>query len=172
MKELAKAMGMALRGREAQNALAAFRAQMRRWRLVMPPVTPLVLDFGLGDFRKTGLIECWIANEKEAGYCGKYLFVFDGQTCPEHKHRQKHETFFVVRGAVNMLYGGRLLKMKKGDVLAVPQGRYHSFSGAGAALLLELSTPCEVSDNHFRNSAIPIGSNFRGGSVHGKANRE
>ena len=38
------------------------------------------------EFDRVGLIEFWIANEKEAGYCGKYLFAFDGQQCPAHSH--------------------------------------------------------------------------------------
>jgi hypothetical protein len=33
----------------------------------MPPVDPLVLDFGLGDFYRTGLIEHWVANATSAG---------------------------------------------------------------------------------------------------------
>ncbi len=60
----------------------------------MPPHEPLVSDFGLGDFYETGLIEYWVANEIQAGYCGKLLFVFGGQTCPMHWHKRKHETFF------------------------------------------------------------------------------
>jgi len=90
-------------------------------------------------------------------YCGKYLFVFDGQTCPEHGHRRKHETFFVVKGKVRMRCGGRAKVMTEGDVLPVPPGRKHSFTGIGPALLLELSMPCEIADNSFSNPRIPIG---------------
>jgi mannose-6-phosphate isomerase-like protein (cupin superfamily) len=117
----------------------------------------LVLDFGLGDFAKTGLIEYWIANEVEAGYCAKYLFVFDGQTCPMHHHRGKMETFFVVKGTVRMSFDGREFEMSPGEVLPVPQGRPHSFTGAGPALLLEVSTPCLIDDNFFADPAIAIG---------------
>ena len=62
-----------------KKALVAFQEQMRLWGLKMPSVEPLVLDFGLAEYEDTGLIECWIANEIEAGYCGKYLFVFDAR---------------------------------------------------------------------------------------------
>ena len=74
----------------------------------MPPSQRLVLDFGLGDFKGTGLIECWLANEVAAGYCGKYLFVFDRQTCPAHLHRKKHETFFIAKGRVRMVIDSTL----------------------------------------------------------------
>ncbi len=125
----------------------------------------LVLDFGAGDFANIGLIEYWIANEEQAGYCGKYLFVFDGQTCPSHCHKTKHETFFIVRGKVRMRAGKRGWIMKPGDVFPVPRGSYHSFTGLGPALLIEISTPCVISDNYFKNVAIPIGGGARSSST-------
>jgi len=121
-----------------------------------------VLDFGLGEFEKTGLIEYWIANEVEAGYCGKYLFVFDGQTCPLHHHHDKLETFFIVRGSVLMDYSGSQRVMKAGDVLRMDTGQVHAFTGKGPALLLEVSKPCLVDDNYFADRRIPIGRNFQG----------
>jgi D-lyxose ketol-isomerase len=161
MNELTRAYRISLRGAPAQKALQRFRAQLKDWGLAMPPAPPLVLDFGLGDFAATGLIECWIANESRAGYCGKYLFVFDGQACPRHRHRVKHETFCVVRGRVRMTSGKRTWVMKPGDVFAVPHWTYHGFCGQGPALLLEVSTPCKVADNFFMNPSIPIGGNQR-----------
>lgn len=74
MRELNKACKIELGRTAARTALAAFKKRLRKWGLAMPAVKPLVLDFGLGDFYRTGLIEYWIANETRAGYCGKYLF--------------------------------------------------------------------------------------------------
>lgn len=162
MQELDKALDIAMKGPGAEQALADFQRQIAEWKVALPPVAPLVLDFGLGDFAKTGLIEYWIANETQAGYCGKYLFVFDGQTCPMHRHRRKHETFFIVKGRVEMLCGGVRREMSEGEVLPVPPGTWHRFTGVGPALLLELSMPCEVDDNYFENVEIPIGGNWRG----------
>ncbi len=162
MKELDKALSIALKGAKAARALARFRRQMKTWKTALPPVAPLVLDFGLGEFEKTGLIECWIANEPKAGYCGKYLFVFDGQTCPMHRHRRKHETFFIVKGRVAMTYDGKRRVMNEGEVLPVKNWKFHSFTGIGPALVLEVSMPCEVDDNYFEDPAIPIGGNYGG----------
>jgi D-lyxose ketol-isomerase len=161
MEELDKGLAISLRGAESEQALVRFHRQIDAWGLAMPPVEPLVLDFGLRDFEKIGLIEYWIANETEAGYCGKYLFVFDGQTCPMHCHRTKHETFFVVQGRARVVYDGRELEMKPGDVLPVAPGKFHSFTGLGPMLLLEVSKPCRVDDNYFENPDIPIGGNYR-----------
>lgn len=162
MNELDKALDIALKGPEADRALTEFKRQIAEWNIALPQVDPLVLDFGLGDFRRVGLIEYWIANEATAGYCGKYLFVFDGQTCPLHRHRNKHETFFLVKGRLAVEYDGRHLELGEGDVLPIEQWKFHSFTGLGPALLLELSMPCVVDDNYFDNPDIPIGGNYRG----------
>jgi mannose-6-phosphate isomerase-like protein (cupin superfamily) len=162
MDELDKALDIAMHGPAALRALDDFRRQAAAWNVALPPVTPLVLDFGLGDFARTGLIEYWIANQLQAGYCGKYLFVFGGQTCPLHRHRRKHETFMVVKGRVQMVCGDARQEMGEGEVLPVEPWTLHSFTGIGPALLLELSMPCEVDDNFFDNPDIPIGGNWRG----------
>jgi D-lyxose ketol-isomerase len=151
MQELDKGLAKSLSGPEAERMLEKFHRQIEAWGLALPPVKPLVLDFGVGQFDRVGLIEFWIANELEAGYCGKYLFVFDGQTCPSHSHRVKHETFFVMRGCLEVQLDGRRLTLRPGEVLPVPAGHVHSFQGKGNALLLELSMPCHISDNCFED---------------------
>ncbi len=152
-----------LTGNAATEVIERCRTQLADWKIATPETKPLLLDFGLGEFNKTGLIEYWIANELEAGYCGKYMFLFDGQTCPMHRHREKLETFCIVKGAAIMNYDGRVFTMNPGDVLTVERWKYHSFTGKGPCLLLELSTPCIISDNYFENTAIPVGGNFNGG---------
>jgi len=154
MQELDKGLDISVTGPQAERALAAFQKQMAAWGLATPPAQPLVLDFGLGQFDRVGLIEYWIANEVEAGYCGKYLFVFDGQQCPAHSHRLKHETFFPVRGTLKVMLDGQPRTLGPGQVLPISPGHVHSFEGQGNALLLELSMPCQVSDNCFENPRI------------------
>src|SRR5690348_11745222 len=117
MDELEKVLQITAKGPAAEQALAAFRHQLETWRVALPPTQPLVLDFGLGDLNAVGLIECWITNEFEAGYCGKYLFVLDAQTCPTHWHQKKHETFHVLKGRVRVLLDGVAHELDEGDVL-------------------------------------------------------
>ena len=66
----------------------------------------------------------------------------------------KHETFFLLRGCLKVEISGQPLTLRPGDVLPVPPGQIHSFQGEGNSLLLELSTPCEVSDNCFEDPRI------------------
>lgn len=162
MDELEKGLSISVTGALHDTALARCRAQIGRWGVALPAVEPLVLDFGLGDFERVGLIEFWIANEAAAGYCGKYLFVFEKQTCPKHRHRIKHETFFVVAGRVAVEYRGVRHLLARGDVLPIDPGIDHSFTGLEASLLLELSMPCVITDNYFENPSIPISGNYRG----------
>lgn len=161
MDQLDKGLSISITGFLRDRALAEFAGHLKTWNLAMPPVEPLVLDFGLGDFEKIGLIEYWIANEEAAGYCGKFLFLFDGQTCPKHHHRIKLETFFIVQGRVEMEYDGRTWVMKAGDTLRVEVNKPHRFTGRGPALILEVSKPCVIDDNYFEDTRVPIGGNYR-----------
>ena len=154
MSDEEKRENIQLWGTQREQALAACRDVITGWGLVMPEVEPFVLDFGLGQFDQTGEIEFWVANEMDEGYCGKFLFVFDGQTCPYHHHTVKHETFFVLKGAVKMVVDGEEIIQRQGDLLAMPPGSNHSFTGEGPALLLEVSKPCVVGDNFFENKAV------------------
>ena len=145
---------VALSGDERGQALYEIAAQMRAWGLTMPPGEPLPLHFGLRRFTEIGETEFWIANEIDSGYCGKFLFVFDGQTCPYHYHGIKHETFFVVKGRVRLRVGADTRELAEGDLLAMPPGVGHSFTGLGPALLLEVSTSSLPGDNYFENPNI------------------
>jgi mannose-6-phosphate isomerase-like protein (cupin superfamily) len=168
MDELDKGLEVALHGEAAEKAATRVRAQVESWGLRLPDITPLVLDFGLGDFDRTGEVEFWIANEAEAGYCGKFLFVWPGQTCPKHMHAVKLETFFIVHGRVLMEYDGVQREMRTGEVLRVATGKLHRFTGIEPTLLLEVSRPSIVSDNFFEDTRIPIGGNWAGNKPGGK----
>ena len=142
-------------GEERERVLAKCYATIKGWGLTMPDFDPLVLDFGLGRFSEVGEIEFWVANEEEAGYCGKFLFVDENQTCPYHKHNVKHETFFVVKGRVRMVVDGSERILEEGDTLVMDAGKRHEFSGQGGpALILEVSMPSTRGDNFFANESI------------------
>ena len=158
MEELDKALAIALTGPEADDAVAAMREQVVAWGLALPDSLPFVCDFGLGRFAEVGEIETWIANETVAGYCGKLMFVFGGQTCPLHHHQTKHETFYILKGRVRMAVGEEVRELGEGAILPVAPGVRHSFTGIGPALLLEVSMPCVIEDNCFADPTIPIGT--------------
>ena len=143
-----------LQNPEREEALRRIHEQIAAWGLALPEVEPLPLHFGLHRFNEIGETEFWIANEEALGYCGKFLFVLDGQTCPYHHHRVKHETFFIVRGSVAMRVGEEERVLETGDLLAMPPGVGHSFTGRGPCLVLEVSMPSTRQDSFFENHAI------------------
>ena len=109
-------MDFQLSGEDRERYLQKSLKRIEQWGLHMPSVEVVVFDFGLGEFEKTGLVEFWIANEQDRGYCGKFMFLFDGQGCPAHEHPIKHETFYIVKGAVEMVAGGESMILNEGDV--------------------------------------------------------
>jgi mannose-6-phosphate isomerase-like protein (cupin superfamily) len=139
------------------DALARVRARFAEWGLPLTAQEVIVTDFGLGDFWRVGLTENWMVNDTDAGYCGKYLFLFAGQTCPMHRHKNKRETFVVMKGRVRMEHGGREFDMMPGDVLTVDRWEPHRFSGAEDSLIIEVSQPSIVDDNYFADRGICYG---------------
>ncbi|MBC7327399.1 D-lyxose/D-mannose family sugar isomerase [bacterium] len=142
---------------EREAIIAKAKEIISSWGLKMPDGITLLLDFGLGDFLRYGLVEFWIANEEKEGYCGKFLFLFPNQTCPAHHHRQKHETFFVLKGKVSMKVNNEEKIIEEGGTLPMPQGTIHSFTAIeGPALILEVSKPCVARDSIFEDERIGV----------------
>lgn len=145
-------------GEEREAALNKAADILRGWNLTMPPVEPLTIHFGLNDFYRIGEIEYWIVNDTMNNYCGKFLFLFEGQRCPLHYHKMKDETFFIVRGTVAMDLDDKVLTLHEGAVLKVAPGQKHTFAAqGGAALVLEVSLPSISGDNIFDDARIGNG---------------
>lgn len=147
-----------LTGTAREEALERAAHVLDEWGLVMPAGEPLVLHFGLHDFERIGEIEYWIVNDTESGYCGKFLFLFEGQRCPSHRHGSKDETFYIVRGDVEMTVEGETRLLRAGDVLKLAPNREHTFAAVeGPALVLEVSLPSVQGDNFFADTRIGAG---------------
>ena len=82
-------------GEEREQILQRLNKLAESWGLTIPDVTPYPLHFGYNDFYRVGETEFDVNNNIEEGYCGKFIFVLKGQTCPVHYHRVKHETFYL-----------------------------------------------------------------------------
>jgi N-acetylneuraminate synthase len=129
-----------LAGAERETALAAAARILAGWGLTMPPAAPLAIHFGLNDFYRVGEVEYWIVNDRANNYCGKFLFLFDGQRCPLHYHKIKDETFFVVKGRVALQVDGAAIELGEGDTYKMAPGKRHTFAAEGGpALVLEVS---------------------------------
>jgi mannose-6-phosphate isomerase-like protein (cupin superfamily) len=144
-----------LQDTQRNEALHACKEVLNSWNLTLPDVEPSPLHFGLNEFYNFGHIEFIIVNNMEEGYCGKFIFMFRGQTCPCHHHIKKHETFFIVKGKIEMEIENKKIIMNQGDCLSVPQNVKHKFTAIeGDALLLESSKPDLVNDSVFVDDRI------------------
>lgn len=143
-----------LSGHDREEVLEKCYKTVASWGLKLPDVPPYPLHLGLNDFYNIGLIEFNINNDIEHGYCGKFLFLFKGQTCPKHYHKRKHETFFIVKGRVRMELNEKNFIMQQGDRLIVEQYTKHQFTALEDTLILESSMPDLVDDSIFEDQRI------------------
>lgn len=141
-------------GTEKDNALEICRKSFDEWGLSIPDVPACPFHFGLNDFTHTGEIEFDVNNNIEEGYCGKFIFIMKGQTCPMHFHRIKHETFYLVKGEVEMETEDETVLMRQGDIKIMPQYTKHRFTGLQHSLILECSKPDIMSDSIFDDPRI------------------
>lgn len=124
------------------------------WGLNLRNMEGIPVHFGLNRFYNIGETEFVIVNEEDNNYCGKFLFVFKGQTCPVHHHKKKHETFFIVKGKVRMVVNKKERILEQGQILVMERGDTHSFTGLTDALLLEVSNASTRGDSFFDNNQI------------------
>ena len=62
-------------------------------KLPQPRIKPKVVDKEWG-------YEIWMANNEVNDYCGKILHIVQGHKFSMHFHRDKHETFYILKGKV------------------------------------------------------------------------
>jgi len=145
---------LSLQGKDLELILEKIDHVVASWGLKLPDVPADALHFGYNDFFNIGETEFNINNNVEHGYCGKFMFLFAGQTCPMHHHRKKHETFFIVKGKVNMKLSGENYILNQGNRLIVNQLARHTFTALEDSLILESSKPDLVDDSIFEDQVI------------------
>jgi mannose-6-phosphate isomerase len=70
-----------------------------------PRVQPKVVDKEWG-------YEVWMANNEVNDYCGKILHIEKGRRFSMHFHRDKHETFYILRGKALL----RIIKTEEAEI--------------------------------------------------------
>lgn len=89
-----------------QSARACFESH--GWALPPEPKWD-VTDFGLGDWRRHGLVLVNLAEEPE--YCEKLMYAREGMTTPAHTHKKKKEDIIVRWGSLKVTLWPSLLDM-------------------------------------------------------------
>ena len=138
-----------------------------------------VTDFGLGDWRKSGLVLVNLAEEPE--YCEKLMYAQRDMTTPAHTHRKKKEDIICRTGrlAVQVWAGrpdqsegrhlvlplnhepasissGTIIPLEAGSRVTLVPGVYHAFWPLSEECIIgEVSTANDdLHDNFFVHPAI------------------
>lgn len=99
--------------------------------------------------------ELWIVNNKN--YCGKILHFKKNKKCSWHYHKLKHETFYVQKGKIELLYGwqddilqSQSIILTPGQTFEVPIGLRHQMKGIVESEMFEFST------THFEHDSYRV----------------
>lgn len=101
--------------------------------------------------------EDWMTNNK---YCGKLLHFDKEKRCSVHYHKIKDETFYLLRGRLEVMLADsideyekdnkQIIVMGAGDIIHIWPGRVHQMKG------LEESDLIEISTKHFEEDSYRI----------------
>lgn len=90
--------------------------------------------------------EKWLDNNEK--YCCKLLFVKKGYQCSLHFHKNKDETFFIIRGHIRLELGKDVLHFRAGHHVRIPPGTPHRFLGMEDTEIIESSTHHDEADSY------------------------
>jgi len=153
-----------------REAEACFRAH--HWALPPSPRWD-VTDFGLGDWRRHGLVLVNLADEPE--YCEKLMYARAGMTTPCHCHHRKKEDIvcragelevrawpapppqcegrpfdLLVNGASRSVAAGQPFLLRAGERVTLPPRVYHEFTPRTPECILgEVSTANDDRNDNF-----------------------
>lgn len=138
-----------------------------------------VTDFGLGDWRRFGLVLLNLADEPE--YCEKLMYAKRGMTTPAHAHLKKKEDIIArwgtlkvtvwphaeehlepvafevkVNGYPQQVQSGETISLSAGERITLVPGVYHEFVPATLECIIgEISTANDdLHDNVFVNASV------------------
>ncbi len=138
-----------------------------------------VTDFGLGDFKRYGLVLVNLAEEPE--YCEKLMYAEKNQTTPSHTHQSKKEDIICrtgilaiqvwkgypeqstkdvfqlnINGEKKPFISGDIIKLDSGERATLIPGIYHEFHPLSDQCIIgEVSTANDdVNDNFFVNEKV------------------
>lgn len=98
--------------------------------------------------------EIWMANNEKWDYCGKILFIRGGHSTSMHYHMDKHETFYVLEGSLELelldTKNGEksLVLLEVGDGYEIQRGQPHKLGASIDTKIIETSTFHRDEDSH------------------------
>jgi sialic acid synthase SpsE/quercetin dioxygenase-like cupin family protein len=107
--------------------------------------------YGVERFAETGAVLLSFVNRS---YCKKAIVMLPGQSHPEHQHKVKEETFFVLHGSMRIRLDGVEQAVSAGDSVLVEPGVRHSFSTETGVIFEEISSTHIAQDSFYTDETI------------------
>jgi len=104
------------------------------------------MDFKIEEVKKVWGSERWIVNNDF--YCGKILTINKMFRSSLHYHKNKTETFYVIRGQVLLEVDDNAYMLTPGNAVDVYPGQKHRFTGLENSEMIEFSTHHEEEDSY------------------------
>ena len=99
--------------------------------------------------------EIWLVNNKEENYCGKILYIQEGYSTSMHFHANKHESFYILEGELQIDILDTLTThihskiLQEGEVFSLDRVIPHKLIAKdGPVKFIETSTYHEDSDSY------------------------
>ena len=123
-------------------------------------MTGLFTPSGAGETVPLGVLSMRVLADRATTNGSFGLVEFTGGAGPwtiPHVHREMEETFYVLDGAFDFLFGDDTLRAEAGSSLVVPRGTAHMMTAAeGGGRLLTLFTPAGLEDMFRALGALPV----------------
>lgn len=135
------------------KALAQVWRLIQESHLVLKKDTVAEIYHHLGEvnFPQTGAVFINIVNRE---YCKSYVVLLPEQEYPNHYHKIKTETFYMLYGDLTVNREGKEQFLKPGDSMTIERGESHSFKSKAGAVFEELSTTYIKNDSVYENESI------------------
>ncbi|WP_286239988.1 N-acetylneuraminate synthase family protein [Neptuniibacter halophilus] len=129
------------------------KAVLNEGSITVPPEAALEISHHYGEdrFDDFGAAMITVMNRQ---YCKKLIILLPGQQHPEHLHKRKDETFYVLSGEITVNLDGKAQQLKSGEMITVPAHTQHSFSSETGAVFEEISTRHFQDDSFYSDDSI------------------
>jgi mannose-6-phosphate isomerase-like protein (cupin superfamily) len=110
-------------------------------------------------YKKSWGFEIWMVNNNK--YCGKILYIRQGQWCSFHYHKIKDETFYVRKGEIVLEYSElnnikrNMIQLRERDSFRIEPVMVHRFIGTGSE-----NEVIEISTQHFEEDSYRLEPSF------------
>jgi len=87
-------------------------------------------------------------------YCKSVVVMTAGQSYPNHYHRIKTESFYVLHGELTLTIDGEQHKVLPGELMHIERGQDHAFSTDKGVVFEEISTVYMPNDSVYTDDDI------------------